>query len=648
MKNKILKHPFLLPVIISLVLYAIFAAFIFSRTPLLIQEKYTSTAIEIQRQIQTLISEKHEALLLVALTKGIGNNIKQALLYNRPEELELDSLAVLLRDHSPLDHAWFQIIKPNGESFYRSWTDKKGDSLLTARLDVVQMISDPKVMTSISTGKYNLTFKVMVPIYDRGEFIAIFEIISNFNSIAEKLTRQGTDPVILVDRSYRAQLTKAFTERFVDDYYVANQNVNTKYLKFIAANNIERFVHPAGTHLIFEQQNLFVSFYELPDIYDQSMAHFILFKPLDSIDLSEIYAIKYRLLVYLAAFIGLIILSLHYLSKKRLTQHISEVNYQLEDKVANKTKELQEQSQFLQSIVDGVSDLVMVIDKEYNVIMVNDQAKKFYPDDRQNESGLIKCYQLSHGIDSPCRDPVFECPHSKVFASGEVTRVTHSHIDKEGYPQFIELTVTPLKDDEGNITAIIESGHNITPHIMIQDQLLKQNNDLDYQVHHDVLTQLPNRILFHDRLRHAIKLAHRSRKKIAILFIDLDRFKAINDNFGHSAGDEMLRQVAKRLTKQVREGDTVARVGGDEFIIILESIIHANDIVELTRKLLLAIKQPVKYTTSELTITASIGISLYPDNGSSPDMLINNADLVMYLVKEKGGNQYQFYTSQNR
>lgn len=637
-----------MPVIISLALYTIFAYFIYSRTPILIQEKYTSTAIEIQRQIHTLIAEKKEALLLVALATGIDANIKQALVDNRADDIELDSLAILLRDHSPLDNVWFQIIKPDGESFYRSWTDKRGDSLLKARLDVVQMISDPKVITSISTGKYNLTFKVMVPIYEQGKFIAIFEVISDFDSITEKLRKQGIESVILVDRSYRQQLSKAHAERFIDGYYVANQNVKSKYSSFISNNNIQQFIQAASGNLIFKQQNLFVSFYKLPDIYAQPMGHFILFKPLESIDLSEFHAVKQRLLAYLAILIAGIIFSLRYLANKRLTQHISDINSQLEAKVADKTKELQQQSQFLQSIVNGVSDSVMVIDGDYNVLMMNEQAKSFYPDYVQKDPSPGKCYQLFHALDSPCIDSVVDCPHAKVFVSGEVNRVTHSHIDKEGYSRFIELTATPLKDAEGHLTAIIESGHDITPHVMIQDKLLQQKNDLDYQAHHDVLTQLPNRILFHDRLRHAIKLAYRSRKKIGILFIDIDHFKAINDNYGHHAGDEILKKVAKRLRKNVREGDTVARIGGDEFVIILESIEQVNDIAELTRKLLLILKQPVKYTGNERAISASIGISIYPDNGLSPDILIRNADLAMYLAKEKAGNHYQFSTSQEK
>ncbi len=585
--------------------------------------------------------------MLVALAAVNEKNIKQALLYNAPENLELDSLAVLLRDHSKLDHAWFQIIKPNGESFYRSWTEKKADNVLQARLDVAQMISAPKVMTSISTGKYNLTFKAMVPVYDQGEFIAIFEIISNFDSIAEKLKQQHIETVILVDKSYRKQLSKASADRFVKDYYIANQNINTQYLNFMGANNLHQFIQPEQDNLIFKAQNLFVSFYQLPDIYAEPMGHFILFKPLDSIDLSEIRDIKQRLLLYLALLIGTLLFSLRYLANRRLTQHMHEMNLQLEKKVAHKTRELQQQSQFLQSIIDGVSDTVMVINSDYNVIMLNKQAKTLYHAGLQNNPELRKCYQMSYAYDRPCAEMDQDCPYSQVFASGKVCRVTHSHIDAAGNPQFIELTATPLKDAAGNITAVIESGHNITAHMMIQDELLKQKDDLDFQAHHDVLTQLPNRVLFHDRLRHAIKLAHRSGKKIAILFIDLDNFKVINDTHGHSAGDELLQQLARRLKNHVREVDTVARIGGDEFIVILESINAANDIAELANKLLEILQQPFLYAAKELKITASIGVSLYPEHGSSPDMLIRNADLAMYQAKKQGKNNFQIYSFMN-
>ncbi len=160
---------------------------------------------------------------------------------------------------------------------------------------------------------------------------------------------------------------------------------------------------------------------------------------------------------------------------------------------------------------------------------------------------------------------------------------------------------------------------------------------------HDALTDLPNRILLNDRLAQAIALARRQGKQLAVMFLDLDRFKHINDSLGHAVGDQLLQSVAQRLTAVVRSSDTVCRQGGDEFVILLADVEHAEDAALSAQKILAALTVPHRIDQLELHVTVSIGISIYPDDGQDADTLIKSADTAMYHAKEGGRNNYQFF-----
>ncbi|HSA71615.1 MAG TPA: EAL domain-containing protein [Burkholderiales bacterium] len=164
--------------------------------------------------------------------------------------------------------------------------------------------------------------------------------------------------------------------------------------------------------------------------------------------------------------------------------------------------------------------------------------------------------------------------------------------------------------------------------------------------HHDALTGLPNRRLLEDRLTQALALSHRNRKASAVMFVDLDRFKTINDSLGHAVGDALLKEVAARLVRQLREGDTICRIGGDEFVIVLPEVKRSSDVAQVAQKVIEQLSRPVIVDERELLVTCSIGIAVYPDDGRDAETLIRNADAAMYHAKELGRANYQFFTEQ--
>jgi len=178
----------------------------------------------------------------------------------------------------------------------------------------------------------------------------------------------------------------------------------------------------------------------------------------------------------------------------------------------------------------------------------------------------------------------------------------------------------------------------------LQERLFAAQESLMMQATHDLLTKLPNRLLFSERLVHKLYEAHRYRQVLAVMFLDLDHFKEINDTYGHDIGDALLGDVAMRLTKTLREVDTIARMGGDEFTLIFTGVESIHDMAVISRRILDELTKPFELSSHEVQISASIGCALYPMDGTDADSLLKFADTAMYRAKEKGRNCYQFYS----
>ncbi len=203
---------------------------------------------------------------------------------------------------------------------------------------------------------------------------------------------------------------------------------------------------------------------------------------------------------------------------------------------------------------------------------------------------------------------------------------------------FVEnLTITPVFDENGVKINYVGLFTDIT-------QAKLSEEELHHLAHHDVLTDLPNRLLFNTHLKQAVARASRMNSRVGVLFLDLDRFKIVNDSFGHQAGDELLIQVAKRLRQALRDEDVLARLGGDEFVILVEGVDDEERLGAFTQRLIDSLAAPFTLRGQEVFIGTSVGISIYPGDGKQADILMRNADSAMYQAKERGRNNYQFYT----
>jgi diguanylate cyclase (GGDEF)-like protein/PAS domain S-box-containing protein len=283
------------------------------------------------------------------------------------------------------------------------------------------------------------------------------------------------------------------------------------------------------------------------------------------------------------------------------------------------------------NVFENCGEAIVVCDGDTNVISVN---RAFCTITGYAEAEVIgdNAKQLDIWFrDASCEQALWSLVGQEGYWQGDAWG---RRKDNSLFAQW--LTITTVSDERGGISHYIGIFSDITERKTAAERIL-------YMAHHDPLTDLPNRALLHDRLALAIAGAQRNNNGVAVLFFDIDLFKSVNDSLGHAVGDQLLRQIAARMTQCLRLGDTVSRRGGDEFIVVMGDVRGTDELMHAVEKILRSIRQPYIIDGLELNVTASIGISLYPQDGCDVETLIQHADVAMYFAKDNGRNNYQFY-----
>ncbi|TCS72953.1 PAS domain S-box-containing protein/diguanylate cyclase (GGDEF)-like protein [Sulfuritortus calidifontis] len=287
----------------------------------------------------------------------------------------------------------------------------------------------------------------------------------------------------------------------------------------------------------------------------------------------------------------------------------------------------------LSRALTATSNAVFITDRAGNIAWANEAFSKLCGYEIEEILGRNPRF-LQSGLQSPSY-------YKEMWAtilSGQswISETLERH--KNGHTYTVRQTITPIMDELQQITHFIAMHDDITA--------MKEAEARIHRIaHHDALTGLSNRILFKDRLKQALRLAKRNKEALALLYIDLDRFKPVNDTLGHAVGDMLLKAVAKRLRRCVRDSDTVSRLGGDEFTVILPTINQADDAGKVAMKIIQALEKPFSIQGHEIRIGSSIGIAIYMRDSDNAGDLMQMADAAMYVAKTEGRNTYRFYAA---
>lgn len=282
------------------------------------------------------------------------------------------------------------------------------------------------------------------------------------------------------------------------------------------------------------------------------------------------------------------------------------------------------------TIVDGSPLAIYTRDKEGRITGWNKACEQMFGWDEEEVIGkpFPAITDLSKSQSDKLREHALE---DRKSVQVELQRRT-----KDGKLIYLMTSISPLYDEAGETNGYLTIAADITRRKAAEQKI-------EFMAHHDALTQLPNRTLLEERFRQAVELARQENTQVALLFIDLDHFKAINDSFGHSIGDAYLIEIARRLSASVRVADTICRQGGDEFLIVLNGVSHREDILPVLSKLKHRLQEPVLIEGHELSVSMSIGVAMYPLDGTSFDELLKKSDLAMYQAKQEGKNTYRFF-----
>ena len=285
---------------------------------------------------------------------------------------------------------------------------------------------------------------------------------------------------------------------------------------------------------------------------------------------------------------------------------------------------------YLRSVIASIQDPIMVVGDDYHIELLNDFP--LLPEARSETDAAQTCYHLLHGLEVPCDPSMRVCPLREMRQEHGSIHVLHEFQGDDRTNQF-EIQATPFLDVNNQFDGFVGTAREISHHLTVRQKLEEEKEELSHQAQHDNLTQLANRALFDMRLDDAIRRADDRQHKVALLFIDLNKFKTINDTLGHQVGDRVLQQASQVMREVLRKGDTLARVGGDEFALIAPDVTRTNESLIIARKLLAALQDSLTIDGRDISLSASIGIAHYPDDSRDVSTLLSLADAAMYRAK---------------
>ena len=563
---------------------------------------YKGEVETIRNTLIAMIEEKEKATLALAITMQNNYDLIDAFESGNVSDERLKYIIKVLNEKTLYKSVWLQLIDSRGVSIYRSWTSKRGDSLI-ARDDIRKMLKSPEIKSGISVDSFAISFKAMVPIYDdKKRFLGIFEVITHFNSIDRQFHKKDIHSIVLADKQFKSRLKYGYTKKFIDDYYVANFNADPRWIDYLKKHGIENYLNiddyiVEGDHIILSVP--------IKDVDQKIIGYYILIKPVPEIDDKSLSFFIFKIItatVFLLIFFTIFSILLLW---RRSSQ----------------------QKRYYKQIIDTSSNIILVIDKDGIV----DANRRFFD-----------YFSGYSSLDEFRRD--YACI-SDLFVKEDA--LLQKYMDGKLWVEFLldnpnkEFKVKILyKDNEWYFNAYANVVKNSTKElryvVVLNDITILENQrkELEKASLTDPLTGIGNRRYFNIKLDNEIIRSKRYSLPLSIVMFDIDHFKFVNDNYGHDAGDEVLKEIVNIIGKSLRETDIFCRVGGEEFIIILPET-PQNNAFNIAEKLRKIVESHSKEPLPNVAISLGVTQLLESDN---KDSLLKRADDALYEAKDSGRN----------
>jgi len=568
-----------------------------------LQENYKLQATSLKEKLINEISRQKDSTTDIAMGLASSPDLAQKVI---DKDVPLDYCSKLvkkLKKSKAYKNVWVQIVNKDGMSLYRSWTTKRYDNLIGFRKDLEKIFISKKAGFSISIGKFDLSFKTIMPIYKDDTFVGIVEIISHFNSISKNLYKKGIGSVVIAKKENEKQLQYPFSKLFIGKYYVANINAPLKSRNYLKKNGVENYFNNS-----YKVENGYlIASYPIKNIDSKIIGYYIMFQKPSATQnrnlnlfVSKLFSLL--LIIFLSLIIIGIMVFLFILKKQK--EHYG-------------------------NIIDSSTNIMITnIMITNNMIKITAANRAFYK--VFSEYSTIDDFLAKH----ECICDFFVKEEGSLQKKmGDITWLKY-------------ILQNPNKEHKAKIhylgrdyyfligTSLIDASTN--EYCTVLTDITKQEEykkELEFLTITDPLTKVKNRRFYETTIKEEINRAKRHSVPLSIIMFDIDHFKKINDNYGHDVGDEILITYCKLISLLIRKEDQFCRVGGEEFIIILPYL-KLENAVKLAEKLRKTVEQSKEITP----ITISFGVIQYIQ-GETKEQLYKRLDSALYRAKDEGRNR---------
>jgi len=574
-----------------------YATYVNTHTKEMRDRVYELQAKIMREDIQRMILHKQKSSLAIALSITNDKSLIELIKHKKiPSDYYADLISMFHKE-TLYQNVWIQIIDENSTCLYRSWSPLKGDTLFQEREDLQDITSKKSIVQSINTGKFDLSMKSIVPLFEHNTFIGSLGVITHFNSISKDLKETKIDSVVLLKKEYKKNLLYPFTQMFLDDYYIANLDAPLEMQEYLKKYGVENYFNNAYK---IENGYIIVS-YELKNTHAKALGYYIMFKKISDLPKLDLEFFSFKMIAFFILFgLGLLfIFSTIILVKNR------------------------NQKQYYKNILDSSNNIV-IINNGTKILYVNNaffryfhtyQSLEEFKEDYQcicelfvNEDGYL---QTMHGDDYWVDYVLKNCD--------KVHKAKIIYLDKTYY---FSVTAALISVEKHHFSIVFS---DITKEENYQKELLQLSIK-------DSLTGINNRHFFDQKLLEECSRVRRYEHPLSLIMFDIDFFKRVNDEHGHSVGDNVLIEYSKLISTILRKTDVFCRIGGEEFIIILPHT-AISEAKQLAQKL----RYEVEIAKKVVPVTMSFGVTQYQKDDSTLSLL-KRVDDALYKAKANGRN----------